>query len=31
MDDYCNYDDTFHGTKYESLFSIAKNGLKIPG
>lgn len=23
--------DAFHGTKYDALFSIAKNGLKKPG
>jgi hypothetical protein len=28
---YINYDDAFHGTKFDSLYSIAKNGLGIPG
>jgi hypothetical protein len=28
---YTNHDDAFHGTKFDSLYSIAKNGLGFPG
>jgi hypothetical protein len=31
LDDYSKYDNTFHGTQYEYILSIAKHGLKIPG
>lgn len=31
MKNYENCIDAFHGTSYDALYSIAKNGLKRPG
>lgn len=31
FDDFTNYEDAFHGTDFDALFSIAKYSLRKPG